>query len=213
MRALLIVLHSNLQIASSCRSCLPFPLIIKCFLSNNKSDFILISSHIPQSLYSSFMIQGVQPTHPPTHEHLGIKGVPRNSAGVETFFAPHALHLLHEISAVSRFSCKRRLPRWLFQYPLKYSWPLKEVNPGPWIDILPEVTWCNRRDRNQRVPDRVSMGDGGWRTLLITFCCMNCSVTVAVWGRGLSARTYSFRLVLPTWVLRRSDSRPRIWVT
>jgi hypothetical protein len=26
---------------------------------------------------------------------------------------------LHQIGAVSPCSCKRRLPRWLFQYPLK----------------------------------------------------------------------------------------------
>jgi isoleucyl-tRNA synthetase len=36
-------------------------------------------------------IQGV----PPTQKHLRIKGVPRNSAGVETFFTPHTLHPLH----------------------------------------------------------------------------------------------------------------------
>jgi hypothetical protein len=39
----------------------------------------------------SLEIQGV----PPTHEHLRIKGVSRNSAGVETFFTPHTLHPLH----------------------------------------------------------------------------------------------------------------------
>jgi hypothetical protein len=37
-----------------------------------------------------FLLQGV----PPTHEHLRIKGVPRNSADVETFFTPHTLHPL-----------------------------------------------------------------------------------------------------------------------
>jgi hypothetical protein len=60
-------------------------------------------------------VQGV----PRTHEHLRIKGVPRNSAGVETFFIPHTLHLLQEIGAVSSSSCKRRLPTWLFQYTLE----------------------------------------------------------------------------------------------
>jgi hypothetical protein len=38
-----------------------------------------------------FVLQSV----PPTQEHLRIKGIPRNSVGVEKFFTPHTLHPLH----------------------------------------------------------------------------------------------------------------------
>jgi hypothetical protein len=126
---------------------------------------------------------------------------------------PQTGEWLRKNELVFTSSCKRRLPRWLFQDALKCPWPLEEVNPDPWIHILTEAARCNRRDRNQRVPDRVSIGDARWKTLLIAFCCMNCSVTVAVWGWALSAWTHSFRLVLPTLVLGQSDSGSRIWVT
>jgi hypothetical protein len=104
----------------------------------------------PPIFQQSWLIQGV----PRTHEHLRIMGVASNSVWAESFFIPHTLNLLHYIGAISASNCEKRLLSCLFQYPIKCA-----SHPGPRIHILTGVAWCKGRDRNQRVPDLVSMLD------------------------------------------------------